>query len=173
MLSTVNLLQADEPRSVVEMLRSLVSLVTEQPLVALGILALLLLVALVALRGSRAPQRGPRRGVPKYPSVGEYWMAWVPFRDGSGGKDRPCLVVGVGATSARVLYVTSQDRSADDRYVPVDTPAWRGRQHRPSWLQTTENHGADPTIKVRIGDFRRYLGSVEPFNRWVVEDNAA
>lgn len=165
--------QADEPGTTVGMLESLVDLVTEQPLVALGLLALLALVALLALRGARKPQRAPRRGTPQYPSVGEYWMAWVPFRDGSGGKDRPCLVVGVGTTNARVLYVTSQDRSEDDRYVPVDTPAWRGRQHRPSWLQTTENHGADPTLTVRIADFRRYLGPVEPFNRWVVEDNAA
>lgn len=161
--------QADEPWAALGVLGSLVNRVTEQPLVALGILALLVLVLLRTLRGALTSQRRPRRVSPQFPSVGEYWMAWVPFRDGSGGKDRPCLVVGVGATNARVLYVTSQDRSDDDRYVPVDTPAWRGKQHRPSWLQTTANQGTDPTLTVRIGDFRRYLGPVEPFNRWVVE----
>lgn len=169
----MNMPRADEPGPAVGMLEPLVDLVTERPLFALGILALLLLLARLARRRARSPQRGPRRGTPQFPGVGEYWMAWVPFRDGSGGKDRPCLVVGVDATNARVLYVTSQDRSGDDRYVPVDTRAWSGRQHRPSWLQTTENRGADPTLTVRIADFRRYLGPVEPFNRWVVESNAA
>lgn len=100
-------------------------------------------------------------------------MAWVPFRDGTGGKDRPCLVVGVEGAEARVLYVTSQDRSSDDRYVPVDTAAWYRSDGRRSWLQTHENRGVDPTIRVPLASFRRYLGPVEPFNAWVIETRAA
>ncbi|WP_443726524.1 hypothetical protein [Sanguibacter sp. A247] len=100
-------------------------------------------------------------------------MAHVPFRDGTGSKDRPCLVVRSNHGEYRVLYVTSQDRSADDRYVPVDTQAWRGGDGRRSWLQTTERRDADPTIAVAREGFRRYLGPVEPFNRWVVEAHKA
>lgn len=135
---------------------------------AIVVVGLVVLRALRTASRRRPPHRHRHRG-PALPSPGEYWMAYVPFREGAGGKDRPCLVVQADLLECRVLYVTSQDRSADDRYVPVDTLAWRGGDGRRSWLQTTEHRDVDPTIAIARKNFRRYLGPVEPFNRWVVD----
>lgn len=107
-----------------------------------------------------------RRGGPR---PGEFWMADVPFREGAGSKDRPCYVVGRRWRTVRVLYVTSRDRTGDDRYVPVDTSGWTGRvAGRRSWMQIAERRGADPCLSVRRSAFRRYLGRASAGERAIV-----
>lgn len=106
---------------------------------------------------------------PRGPRPGEFWMADVPFREGSGSKDRPCYVVGRRGRTVRVLYVTSRDRTGDDRYVPVDTSGWSGRvAGRRSWMQIAERRGADPCLSVRRAAFRRYLGPASAREKAIV-----
>lgn len=106
-------------------------------------------LVVVLVRGARA--RRPRRG--------QYWMAEVPFRTGTGSKDRPCLVLGRDGRALRVLYVTSKDRSGDDRYVPISTVRWTGAvRGRSSWMQVVERDGRDPSLRVARSAFRRRLG---------------
>lgn len=103
------------------------------------------------------------------PRPGEYWMADVPFRSGDGSKDRPCYVVGRAGRNVRVLYVTSQDRSGDNRYVRVDTSGWSGRvRGRTSWMQVAERRGADPCLVVPRKAFRRRLARASRAERRVV-----
>lgn len=103
------------------------------------------------------------------PRPGEFWMADVPFRSGDGSKDRPCYVVGRAGPHVRVLYVTSQDRSNDDRYVRVDTSGWSGGvRGRTSWMQVAERRGVDPCLIVRRRAFRRRLARASRAERRVV-----
>lgn len=51
---------------------------------------------------ARAPKRTGR------PVPGEVWWATVPFEDGPGSKDRPCLVLSVRGNSARVAKITTK-----------------------------------------------------------------
>jgi hypothetical protein len=123
--------------------------------------AVLLLIAaatvsalLKALTGpSPARRRQPtlRRGAT--PSPFSYWYAMVPFEGDQGAKERPVLVLRLDGTTARVLKVTSKDKSGRTNYRRLDTSRWdRPGQRQGSWLQT------DKVTTVPLAGFRRCLG---------------
>ncbi|QKW17689.1 hypothetical protein HUT16_00185 [Kitasatospora sp. NA04385] len=116
-------------------------------------------------RGSRRSRTGPGSRRPPLPPLpprprtgqrprpGQVWYAYVPFEEGGGGKDRPCLVVGAGATGATVLKITSQDKSDfPEHYWPIANTGWNRSGHESSWLQ---NH---TPLRVPYDGFRRPLG---------------
>lgn len=124
---------------------------------ALGAVIVLALVA--ALVDGRA-RLGPRRTAPPPPPghgplPGEIWWALVPYEDGPGSKDRPCLVLSVGRQSARVAKITSRqsDRRNPD-VVPLPAGAVGDAQGRPSFLET------DELREVPLQDFRKRAGEV-------------
>ncbi|RVU24440.1 type II toxin-antitoxin system PemK/MazF family toxin [Streptomyces antnestii] len=130
-------------------------------------LAAVLLLALVATlvdgwgRGHRRPggrtrpPRGPRAGGTR-PRPGEIWWALVPYEDGPGGKDRPCLVLAVRRRRVRVAKITSKYH--DERAGVIALPPGSvGDAHgRPSFLEP------DELREVPVGDFRRRAGLVDP-----------
>ncbi|MHA6759803.1 hypothetical protein [Streptacidiphilus sp. PAMC 29251] len=59
-------------------------------------------------RPPAAPSRSSKRAPSRLPEPREIWWAEVPFEDGPGSKDRPCLVLHRGATTATVLKITSK-----------------------------------------------------------------
>ncbi|WP_282204938.1 type II toxin-antitoxin system PemK/MazF family toxin [Kitasatospora fiedleri] len=103
--------------------------------------------------GSRRPPLPPRPRAGRRPQPGQVWYAYVPFEEGGGGKDRPCLVVGAGPTGATVLKITSQDKSdLPEHYWPIANTGWNRSGHESSWLQ---NH---TPLRVPYDGFRRPLG---------------
>jgi len=123
----------------------------------IGVLALGVLAFLGRITRRKKPQKP--RGGRSLPRVGDYWMADVPFRDGSGSKDRPCLVVGLTGTAFTVLYVTSRDRSQHGAFLPVDSSGWGGKvANKQSWMQIGSLSGEDPRLTVTDASFRRWLG---------------
>ncbi|MGW1762974.1 type II toxin-antitoxin system PemK/MazF family toxin [Streptomyces sp. NPDC002073] len=133
---------------------------------ALAAVVALALVVLVAGRRGRGPgvrtpppgRPGPHRpGPPPRPAPGEIWWAEVPYEDGPGGKDRPCLVLGVrGHATVRVAKITSKYRDERPGVIPLP-PGVVGDAHgRPSFLETAELRD------VSVWDFRRRVGVVDP-----------
>lgn len=123
--------------------------------------AVLLLVAVATVSAllkrltgpSPARHRRPplRRGAT--PSPFSYWYAMVPFEDDNGAKERPVLVLRLDGTTARVLKVTSKDKSGRTNYRRLDTSRWdRPGQRDGSWLQT------DKVTTIPLAGFRRCLG---------------
>jgi hypothetical protein len=106
--------------------------------------------------GRTRPPGGPAR-TPKRtgrPVPGEIWWANVPFEDGPGSKDRPCLVLAVQGNSARVVKITTKQHDGPGVIaLPPDTVGdTRGRR---SYLETGELRS------VRLKDFRRRAATVD------------
>ncbi|WP_329172118.1 type II toxin-antitoxin system PemK/MazF family toxin [Streptomyces sp. NBC_01477] len=132
--------------------------------VAVAAVALLGLVAALVEGRARTRQGREARGRqgggagpagPGTPRRGEIWWADVPFADGPGSKDRPCLVVSVRGRHARVAKITSQSHERRPGVVPlppgtVDDPA-----RRRSYLETAEMR------RVPLSAFRRRAGSID------------
>ncbi|WP_206307348.1 type II toxin-antitoxin system PemK/MazF family toxin [Streptomyces sp. ICN441] len=90
------------------------------------------------------------------PQPGEIWWADVPYEDGPGSKDRPCLVLAVHRGAARVAKITSRYHDERPGVIPLP-PGTVGDAHgRPSFLET------DELREVRVRDFRRRVGAVDP-----------
>ncbi|MFE2045419.1 type II toxin-antitoxin system PemK/MazF family toxin [Streptomyces sp. NPDC059477] len=110
--------------------------------------------------GRRRPPGGPgrpgRRAARADPRPGEIWWAQVPYEDGPGGKDRPCLVLAVHGRRALVAKITTKYR--DERAGVLRLPPGSvGDAHgRPSFLET------DELRRVPVTDFRRRAGTVDP-----------
>ncbi|NUV89222.1 type II toxin-antitoxin system PemK/MazF family toxin [Streptomyces sp. KAI-26] len=112
---------------------------------------------------TRPPSRpsGPAgRGDGRTPRAGEVWWADVPYEDGPGSKDRPCLVLSVrgrgrGAT-ALVAKITSKDHGERPGVIPLPAGAVGDQRGRRSFLET------DELREVRVGAFRRRVGVVDP-----------
>lgn len=84
--------------------------------------------------GSRAEERAPARGA----AAREIWWADVPFEDGPGSKDRPCLVLSVRGGTAVVAKITSkhhEERPGVIALPPGSVGDARGR--RASWRRTS------------------------------------
>lgn len=126
---------------------------------AFGVLAMAVLV--LAVRTLRAPASSRRRQVRTRPGVGDVWWAQIPFEDGTGSKDRPCLVVETHGLRAVVLYVTSTDKTGRPGWVAMPREGW-GRGTGTSWLRTDRRVVLDPDR------FRRYAGPCPPKVRVVV-----
>jgi hypothetical protein len=113
--------------------------------------AVVLLRRLTGRTATRGTQPPGRRGAS--PSPFSYWYAMVPFEHGDGAKERPVLVIGLHGTTARVLKVTSKDKSDRTNYRRVDTSRWdRPGRRAGSWLQT------DEVTTIPLAGFRRRLG---------------
>jgi hypothetical protein len=105
--------------------------------------------------GRPGDRAGARAGLPR-PRPSEIWWASVPFEDGPGGKDRPCLVLAVRGDRARVVKITSKYRDARFGVIPLPPGAVGDARGRPSFLETEELRD------VPVRDFRRKAGVVDP-----------
>ncbi|WP_030793476.1 type II toxin-antitoxin system PemK/MazF family toxin [Streptomyces sp. NRRL S-920] len=130
----------------------------------LALAAVVVLALVVALvdgwgRGPRwrttRPPRGPRRRLPA-PRPAEIWWARVPFEDGPGGKDRPCLILSVRGENARVAKITSRYHDERAGVIPLPPGSVGDAEGRPSFLET------DELRDVPLWEFRRRAGSVDP-----------
>ncbi|MFJ9180250.1 type II toxin-antitoxin system PemK/MazF family toxin [Streptomyces sp. NPDC102360] len=123
-------------------------------------LAAVVLLALVATLVDGWGRRAPRSRAPRVrgggPQPGDIWWALVPYEDGPGGKDRPCLVLSVRRGVATVAKITS--RYHDERPGVIALPPGSvGDAHgRASFLET------DELRSVPVGDFRRRAGVIDP-----------
>ncbi|MFD0425546.1 type II toxin-antitoxin system PemK/MazF family toxin [Streptomyces parvus] len=154
--------------------------------VALGAVVLLALVAAV-VDGRGRSDRGPRSRRPgrsgrpagsarppsrpsassrpspsegRAPRAGEVWWADVPYEDGPGSKDRPCLVISVRGRgrgrTALVAKITSKHHEERPGVIALPAGAVGDRQGRRSFLET------DELREVRVASFRRRVGAVDP-----------
>ncbi|WP_336921020.1 type II toxin-antitoxin system PemK/MazF family toxin [Aquipuribacter sp. SD81] len=117
----------------------------------LAVAALLLLVWFDRLRRASRRTRRPARRTRTTPTVGDIWWADVPFEDGTGSKDRPCLVVETHGLRVVVLYLTSTDKSGRPGWVAVPRDGW-ARSRGTSWLRSDRRIVLDPHR------LRRYAG---------------
>ncbi|MEU6080594.1 type II toxin-antitoxin system PemK/MazF family toxin [Streptomyces sp. NPDC047108] len=112
-------------------------------------------------RGDRRPPARPGRREPsakragKRPRPGEIWWADVPYEDGPGSKDRPCLVLALRGENALVVKITSRDREGRAGVIALPDGAVGDTAGRRSYLETEELR------EVRIGGFRRHVGAVD------------
>ncbi|MET8947769.1 type II toxin-antitoxin system PemK/MazF family toxin [Streptomyces sp. NPDC004542] len=133
-------------------------------------LAAVVLLALVATlvdgwgRSRRPPRRRTRppgrpegfHGQAVRPHPGDIWWASVPFEDGPGGKDRPCLVLAVRGNRATVAKITSKYHDERAGVIPLPPGSVGDAHGRPSFLET------DELRHVAVWDFRRRVGVVDP-----------
>ncbi|MFI1714024.1 type II toxin-antitoxin system PemK/MazF family toxin [Streptomyces litmocidini] len=106
-------------------------------------------------RGPAGPRRAPARPG-RAPRAAEIWWADVPFEDGPGSKDRPCLVLVVRGDSALVAKITSKYHDERPGVIALPPGAVGDAQGRPSFLET------DELREVPVGDFRRRVGKADP-----------
>jgi mRNA-degrading endonuclease toxin of MazEF toxin-antitoxin module len=130
-------------------------------------LAAVVLLALVAVlvdgwgRGHRPAARRPRPhgrsgdGEAR-PRPAEIWWANVPYEDGPGGKDRPCLVLVVHGDRATVAKITTRYRDERAGVIPLPPGSVGDAHGRASFLET------DELREVPVWEFRRRAGVVDP-----------
>ncbi|WP_329338678.1 type II toxin-antitoxin system PemK/MazF family toxin [Streptomyces sp. NBC_00663] len=107
-------------------------------------------------RRTRPPGRPGTRGAAARPRPAEIWWAIVPYEDGPGAKDRPCLVLAVHGRRAVVAKITSKYHDERAGVIPLP-PGSVGDSHgRASFLET------DELREVPVWDFRRRVGVVDP-----------
>ncbi|PWJ07026.1 hypothetical protein DKG34_13800 [Streptomyces sp. NWU49] len=136
----------------------------------LAFAAVVLLALVTALvdgwgRGAR-PSRERRVGFPRprvrtgadagRPRPAEIWWAGVPYEDGPGSKDRPCLVLSVRGRRATVAKITTRFRDERAGVIALPPGSVGDAQGRASFLET------DELREVPVGDFRRRVGVVDP-----------
>ncbi|MFJ5773608.1 type II toxin-antitoxin system PemK/MazF family toxin [Streptomyces sp. NPDC093094] len=127
-------------------------------------LAAVVLLALVAalvdgrLRAGPAGRRSrPRRAASSVrPRPAEIWWANVPYEDGAGAKDRPCLVLTVRGRHATVAKITSKFHDERAGVIPLPPGAVGDARGRTSFLET------DELREVPVCDFRRRVGVMDP-----------
>ncbi|MFJ3904136.1 type II toxin-antitoxin system PemK/MazF family toxin [Streptomyces sp. NPDC090025] len=127
-------------------------------------------------RGGRRPGRGDRRpgrrpetrtrppGGParpgarpaRLPRAGEIWWADVPFEDGPGSKDRPCLVLALRGDDVLVVKITSKYHDERPGVIALPPGSVGDAQGRPSFLET------DELREVPVWQFRRRVGTADP-----------
>ncbi|NDZ82305.1 type II toxin-antitoxin system PemK/MazF family toxin, partial [Streptomyces sp. SID10853] len=104
-------------------------------------------------RPRKRPGRPGRPG--RVPRAGEIWWALVPYEDGPGGKDRPCLVLSVRGDAALVAKITSKHHEERPGVIALPAGAVGDARGRRSFLET------DELRDVRVGEFRRWAGDVD------------
>ncbi|MEV0009325.1 type II toxin-antitoxin system PemK/MazF family toxin [Streptomyces sp. NPDC051840] len=107
----------------------------------------------------RAPERKPQRkkgGPHGVPRPGEIWWADVPFEDGPGSKDRPCLVLSVRGGTAVVAKITSKRHAERPGVIALPAGAVGDARGRQSFLET------DELRDVAVSGFRRKAGDLDP-----------
>ncbi|MEU6488000.1 type II toxin-antitoxin system PemK/MazF family toxin [Streptomyces sp. NPDC046887] len=106
---------------------------------------------------TREPQRKKAKQAPgRSPSAGEVWWAQVPYEDGPGSKDRPCLVLTVRDGEALVAKITTRYRDGRPGVIALRPGSVGDTRGRPSFLETEELR------EVPLGSFRRRVGPVDP-----------
>ncbi|MET7368066.1 type II toxin-antitoxin system PemK/MazF family toxin [Streptomyces sp. NPDC005566] len=139
-------------------------------LAAVVLLALVVTVTDARGRGGRGPRRPggrtrppgrvperkrrPRPGA--VPRPGEIWWAEVPYEDGPGSKDRPCLVLSVRGGTAVVAKITSKHHEERPGVIALPPGAVGDARGRRSFLET------DELRDVAVSGFRRKAGEVDP-----------
>ncbi|WP_228977132.1 type II toxin-antitoxin system PemK/MazF family toxin [Streptomyces sp. DH12] len=103
--------------------------------------------------GPRRPGQAPPE---RRPEPGDIWWADVPYEDGPGSKDRPCLVLAVRGDSALVAKITSRYRDERAGVVVLPPGSVGDTRGRPSFLET------DELRDVALWEFRRRVGAVDP-----------
>ncbi|MGO1020716.1 type II toxin-antitoxin system PemK/MazF family toxin [Streptomyces rubiginosohelvolus] len=115
--------------------------------------------------GSSQPSRPSSSSRPstsdaRVPRAGEVWWADVPYEDGPGSKDRPCLVISVRGRgrgrTALVAKITSKHHEERPGVIALPAGAVGDRRGRQSFLET------DELREVRVDAFRRRVGAVDP-----------
>ncbi|MEU6016753.1 type II toxin-antitoxin system PemK/MazF family toxin [Streptomyces sp. NPDC047515] len=108
--------------------------------------------------GRTRPPAGPGRGTgpERGPRPGEIWWAEVPYEDGPGAKDRPCLVLSVRGGSALVAKITSKHHQERPGVIALPAGTVGDERERASFLET------DELRKVAVRGFRRRVGVVDP-----------
>lgn len=101
------------------------------------------------------PSAGGRRRVPR-PRPAEIWWANVPYEDGPGEKDRPCLVLAVRGQRATVAKITSKYHDERAGVIPLPPGAVGDAHGRASFLET------DELREIPVWEFRRRVGVVDP-----------
>lgn len=135
------------------------TLVTAAVLLSAVALCWLAVRALVRPRRAAGPVRLPWERGPlqqRLPQPGEIWWAVVPFRETDGAKRRPCLVLGADGRDIDVLKITSQDKSHRHDHIEIPSRRWDRRATKNSFLDLAE------PFRLRIGDFRKRAGVVDP-----------
>ncbi|WP_406493274.1 type II toxin-antitoxin system PemK/MazF family toxin [Streptomyces sp. NBC_01604] len=109
-------------------------------------------------RRTRPPGRptGPRGRPGTRPRPAEIWWATVPYEDGPGSKDRPCLVLVVRGERVTVAKITSKYRDERAGVIPLPPGAVGDAHGRASFLET------DELREVPVWEFRRRAGVVDP-----------
>ncbi|MFB6870892.1 type II toxin-antitoxin system PemK/MazF family toxin [Streptomyces sp. NPDC056323] len=107
--------------------------------------------------GRTRPPAGPGRGPgPEHrPRPGEIWWAEVPYEDGPGAKDRPCLVLSVRGDSALVAKITSKYHEERPGVIALPAGTVGDALGRASFLET------DELREVAVRGFRRRVGVVD------------
>ncbi|MCX4786973.1 MULTISPECIES: type II toxin-antitoxin system PemK/MazF family toxin [unclassified Streptomyces] len=107
--------------------------------------------------GRTRPPAGPGRepGPERRPRPGEIWWAEVPYEDGPGTKDRPCLVLSVRGDSALVAKITSKHHEERPGVIALPAGAVGDARGRASFLET------DELREVALRGFRRLVGVVD------------
>ncbi|MFE7359355.1 type II toxin-antitoxin system PemK/MazF family toxin [Streptomyces sp. NPDC057543] len=106
-------------------------------------------------RPPAGPGRGPEPERRPRPMPGEIWWAEVPYEDGPGAKDRPCLVLSVRGDSALVAKITSKHHEERPGVIALPAGAVGDAQGRASFLET------DELREVALRGFRRLVGVVD------------
>ncbi|MFJ8827256.1 type II toxin-antitoxin system PemK/MazF family toxin [Streptomyces sp. NPDC102467] len=128
----------------------------------LALVAVVLLALVATLvdgwgRGSRRRRlRTGSAAVADGPRPAEIWWALVPYEDGPGGKDRPCLVLALRGDSALVAKITSRQHEERPGVIALPRGAVGDARGRASFLET------DELREVPVRDFRRRAGVVDP-----------
>ncbi|MFI9624927.1 type II toxin-antitoxin system PemK/MazF family toxin [Streptomyces sp. NPDC052042] len=105
-------------------------------------------------RPPAGPGRAPEPG--RGPRPGEIWWAEVPYEDGPGAKDRPCLVLRIRGGSALVAKITSKHHADRPGVIALPEGSVGDARGRASFLETDELR----EVAVRV--FRRRVGTVDP-----------
>ncbi|MCX2185664.1 type II toxin-antitoxin system PemK/MazF family toxin [Streptomyces sp. SKN60] len=105
-------------------------------------------------RPKRTAPRGP--APERLPRPGEIWWADVPFEDGPGSKDRPCLVLALRGDNALVAKITSKYHDERPGVIALPPGSVGDAQGRPSFLET------DELRDVPVWEFRRRVGTADP-----------
>ncbi|MEV5969723.1 type II toxin-antitoxin system PemK/MazF family toxin [Streptomyces sp. NPDC051921] len=107
---------------------------------------------------TRPPARPAARGKApeRLPRAGEIWWADVPYEDGPGSKDRPCLVLALRGDSALVAKITSKYHDERPGVIALPPGSVGDAHGRPSFLET------DELRDVPVWEFRRRVGMADP-----------
>ena len=80
----------------------------------------------------------------------------MPYEDGPGAKDRPCLVLAVRGQQVTVAKITSKYRDERRGVIPLPPGSVGDTRGRASFLETGELRD------VPVWEFRRRVGVMDP-----------